>query len=534
MIIKKLNGMFHKHGRWLFGVITVVIIVSFVGFLAPGQFGFEGFAGPGDTGVGTAFGEKVTWNDVQKQGRLLTLFQYMFYGQATNVQPQQLFNAYCLNKAIARKGITVSDKEVVKFIQEFPLFQTDKKFDIAKYRGVVKFLGERGFSDGEIADAVRMAVAQQKLQKSFEDTVVVTPDEVEQFYRAVNGSFVISAKTFAVKDFEGKVVPNGKKLQEFFNANQNNYVIPGKASGLVAKFPYANYAVRAAKECSAADVEKYFAARRQDFAVNGKVPEFKTIAAKVRAAAVAERSKELARAAAYEFADAAYNMLTDAPAAQREAELRKLAAAKKVALAASGMVDANASAMAAQLNQVYGSSNPMTEIVSDDKAAAVGVALNGIAARPAKLNEVGAKVKADFVKDEAMKLARKAAADFRAALLKVKGVTAKTALFAATPAGKHTTFNFSSKQNPPAGMEMIAYSIYNLKTGDVSDVIPGQDTVSVALLVKRSPADMKEFAAVRAQYEAMCRSRKAAAAMAGFEEELASQCRIESKAFEQQ
>ena len=39
MIIKKLNGMFHKHGRWLFGIITVVIIVSFVGFLAPGQFG---------------------------------------------------------------------------------------------------------------------------------------------------------------------------------------------------------------------------------------------------------------------------------------------------------------------------------------------------------------------------------------------------------------------------------------------------------------------------------------------------------------
>jgi hypothetical protein len=32
----------------------------------------------------------------------------------------------------------------------------------------------------------------------------------------------------------------------------------------------------------------------------------------------------------------------------------------------------------------------------------------------------------------------------------------------------------------------------------------------------------------------MCRSRKAAAAMAGFEEELASQCQIESKAFEQQ
>ena len=533
MIIKKLNGMFHKHGRWLFGIITVVIIVSFVGFLAPGQFGFEGFSGPGDAKVGTAFGKDVTWNDVQKHGRMVTLFQYMFYGQSMNVQPQQLFFSYCTTQAIARKGIVVSDKEVVKFIQEYPQFQTDGKFDIVKYRNVTKFLNDRGFSDGEIADAIRMALAQQKLQKSFEDTVVITPDEVEQFFRAVNSSFAITAKSFAAADYRNSVKPDGKKLQEFFKANQKSYMIPSKASGLVAKFPYANYTAKAAKVCSAADVEKYFAAHRQDFAVNGKVPEFKTIAAKVRAAAVADRAGELARAAAYEFADAVYNVFSETAADKREAELRKIAAGMKVVLTASGMVEASASPMAAQLNKVYGTSNPLTEIVNDGKTASVGVALKGIAERPAKITEVADKVKADYINAEAMKLAQKAAADFRAALVKAKDMKAKTALFAAKK-GKNSTFVFSSKQNPPAGMEMVAYSIYNLKTGDVSEVIPGQDAASVALLTKRTPADMKELAAVRVQYEAMCRSRKAAAAMAGFEEELSAQCQLDPKAFERQ
>ena len=243
---------------------------------------------------------------------------------------------------------------------------------------------------------------------------------------------------------------------------------------------------------------------------------------------------ELARAAAYEFSDAVYNMLSETAVNKREAELQKLAAAQKVTLTRSGMLEASASPMAAQLNQVFGTSNPMTDIISGDKDASVGIALNGIAARPAKITEAGAKVKTDFVKAEAMKLAQKAAADFRSSLLKCKDVNAKAALFASVKSGKNSTFTFSTKVNPPAGMEMVAYNVYNLKSGEVSEAVPGQDHVSVALLVKRSPADMKEFAASRVQYEAMCRSRKVAAAMAGFEEELAAQCQIESKAFEQQ
>ena len=48
MIIKKLNSVFHRHSRWLFGLFTIVIIVSFIGFMVPGSF--FGF-GP-DTGSG--------------------------------------------------------------------------------------------------------------------------------------------------------------------------------------------------------------------------------------------------------------------------------------------------------------------------------------------------------------------------------------------------------------------------------------------------------------------------------------------------
>ena len=48
----------------------------------------------------------------------------------------------------------------------------------------------------------------------------------------------------------------------------------------------------------------------------------------------------------------------------------------------------------------------------------------------------------------------------------------------------------------------------------------------ISELIKRIPADMKEFEAKRAQYELMCRSYKEQLARQAFEEELASQCQL--------
>ena len=38
MVIRKINSVFARHGRVLFGVITIVIVISFMGILRPGGF----------------------------------------------------------------------------------------------------------------------------------------------------------------------------------------------------------------------------------------------------------------------------------------------------------------------------------------------------------------------------------------------------------------------------------------------------------------------------------------------------------------
>ena len=67
MIIKKLNAVFHKHSRILFGAFTLLIIVAFTDFLTPGNTG--GCTNAADSAAGTAFGKKVTYKELSDFGR---------------------------------------------------------------------------------------------------------------------------------------------------------------------------------------------------------------------------------------------------------------------------------------------------------------------------------------------------------------------------------------------------------------------------------------------------------------------------------
>ena len=123
MIIKKLNSMFHKHSRWLFGGFTIVIIISFMGFLTPGQFGCEGFGSGLGRSVGSVYGENVTLGDLQDRMRDSELLAYIGLGMGGNMTPVQAFQQQALQIAAKRHGLAVSDNDVVKLIQQMPVFQ---------------------------------------------------------------------------------------------------------------------------------------------------------------------------------------------------------------------------------------------------------------------------------------------------------------------------------------------------------------------------------------------------------------------------
>ena len=74
--------------------------------------------------------------------------------------------------------------------------------------------------------------------------------------------------------------------------------------------------------------------------------------------------------------------------------------------------------------------------------------------------------------------------------------------------------------------ESAAQAVAELRAGEFSSVYNTADGAGISELLKRIPADMKEFAAKKEQYELMCRSYKEQLARQAFEEELSAQCQL--------
>ena len=534
MIIKKLNTMFHKHSRWLFGAFTIVIIVSFMGFLTPGQFGLDMFSDPANTRVGTAFGEPVTYGELITEAERLQLFNQVFYGVSTRgLNPEEAFGPYCLVLAAKRMGLAASDKEVAALLRQAPALQVDGKFSMDAYKQLLANLNRQGIADTDLNDAVRDIVLLNKVRNDLSSGVVVTPGEVENFYRQLNGRFEVRAALFDAAAFKSKVdARDAKAIRAYFDTNRSEYQIQAKLSALLLEFPYASFRAEAEKAATPAELEKFFKADPQAFAgKDGKTPEYAKVKNEVRKKFVEARSRDLAVRRAYDFASQAYEAVAEA---ENKAEAsRQLAGKAKLAIVETGMVDVDAEVVgkirSPQLMQQLAAtagSNPVTNAIPTENAAYVGIVTERVAARPAEFNEVSRKLATDFVEAQAKKLAREAAESAFASVNAAKDPAARAKAFAALKGCTFKTFDFSLQNPPPAGLEAAARAVADLRAGEISAVYDTADGAGISELVKRIPADMKEFAAKKAQYELMCRSYKEQLARQAFEEELSSQCQM--------
>ena len=280
MIIKNLNTVFHKHSKILFGVLTLIIIVSFIGFLTPGQFGCNNSAG-GSQAIGEVYGKKVSRDDLQEFAN-----RYGIFSRNDGDNPERLFYQYCLSVRADQLGIHVSDEEVARFMNDY--FSTGRKkwqqkladpnfralleqnrnnpvfvniilakaeqdafagseYDPESYKVFADEMKKRGISEDDIAEAARLQVKLSKLREYVIAQVVVTPAEADDLYRYQNTKlhFLVAAASA-----DKLPAPKKEALTEFFNKNKGNY-----RCVRVVEFPDGKYD-DARNFCRAVDMQK--------------------------------------------------------------------------------------------------------------------------------------------------------------------------------------------------------------------------------------------------------------------------------------
>lgn len=532
MIIKKLNSLFHRHSRWLFGGFTLIIIIAFMDFLTPGNIGFEG-SGAGEA-VGTAFGDKVTYNDLRRTSQKMAIFVELVYGgQMRNLDNAEIFNQYCLVEKARQMGLVATDKEVADLIRKTPAFMTDGKFDAAKRQTVIKNLRSSGVSADVINESFRDQILISKLQRELSSGITVSDNEAETLYRMVNAKNQIKVAKFkAVAPAVNTL--KAEEVKSFFDANRAKYTIPGKVAALIVEFPYAAYSKQAAAD--AKDVkalEKFFRSRIAEFSTEkNPAPKFAEVKAQVAKRFVEEQASYLARKAGYEFASAAFEAGNGKEEKFQRDTFSKMAAENNYKVIAAKSVNFDSDSIGGIKNSELvrqlihtPSGSLVTNAVNGDKAVYVAIACNRVNPRPAELKEVEAQVRKDCAADKGRKAAQEKALKVFTSLVKITDASKREAALAKAVNGKLKSITFSLKEMPGNPEDFSAAQITsNIKVGEITPAYPAADGSIIAMLVKRTAADMKDFAKEKEQFSAICRNQKLQLAILSLQEDISQNC----------
>ncbi len=527
MVIRSINSVFMRHSRWLFGIFTVVIIVSFLGFLTPGQFGVGGCLDPGAGRVGTAFGEPVTYNDLRDAVNSTSLYYRLAYGaEPVRLDHRQAFSIVCLRRAAERRGLTASDAEIAEQIRLLPSFQSGGKMDFRKYETACANLRREGYSGDMIADAFRGAVLQNKLIQDLAASVVTTPGETAAFFRYANEKYDVKIAEFQRDSYVKGLKVEAAALADYFKKNSESYTVPAQLTAVVASFPFDRPDVL--KEAAAVDdgtLRKFYDEHKSLFAVDGKEPPaFEKVRGDVKVRCIADRARGLATARAQDFARRAYEAVGDSD--DKQTAFLKLAASEGLPVIRGGKFAADAAAigdleeplLVSRLASVF-DGVPVTDAVQGRKAAYVGMVTSREEERPAEFNEVNAKVREDYMASASTNLARDAA---RRASEELAAVPAAGRLDSKLWTSSRT-FTLS---NPPLDRMggRVMEAALTLKPGELSPVLPTPDGAVVVTVAGRTAPDMADFAKQKERWDGGWRQMKTDMQYAVFQDFMSSQC----------
>ncbi|RME42954.1 MAG: peptidyl-prolyl cis-trans isomerase, partial [Deltaproteobacteria bacterium] len=223
---------------WIIKVLLVGVALSFI-------IGFGAFfyikdligKGRGRKPAIVVNGEAISTARIQNALRNLEYQYQQIFGE--NYDPEtfrdqlrrqaidQLIDYTILRQEAERKDIPVSDEELKRKIHEYPVFQTNGKFDIEKFK---RFFGQRrgrsGLTQKRFLEEERQQLRVEKLRRMILDSVKVSDAEVEEAYRLKNEQVNLLYVAFDPKDETGEISFTEEELEAFFNQDPSAFQLP--------------------------------------------------------------------------------------------------------------------------------------------------------------------------------------------------------------------------------------------------------------------------------------------------------------------
>jgi len=197
-------------------------------------------------------------------------------------------------------GITVSDDKVKKWLENFPLFQSDGVFDLERYNKVVTNIFQS--LPASFENTIRRILIVKELQKTITDTVLLSDAEAFDAYKEKNEKASVYYVDFPTKDYVDQVedIPE-EEMKKYYEAHREEFNEPEKLKIMYIVFDPAKYkdkTIAAAQK----DIEDYYEANKESFKdKDGNIKPLESVKDTIAQKISTQRSQELCQEAALDI-----------------------------------------------------------------------------------------------------------------------------------------------------------------------------------------------------------------------------------------
>jgi peptidyl-prolyl cis-trans isomerase D len=224
-----LLSLMRKHAKsWLIKILIGIIALVFIFY-----FGYS-FTSDEGAKVAEVNGEVISLMEYENAYReLLTGLQQEYQDmwsdsliEAFDLKSralESLIEEKIIRREAEKTGLDVTEKEIRDRIIEFPAFQYNGSFDSNRYRAL---LANYGMSAEDFEESIAQELLQEKLMQFLTTFLVVSDQEVLDYYTYLNERVKISFVRFSAEDFKDSINVDYSLMENFFEQHREVYRIP--------------------------------------------------------------------------------------------------------------------------------------------------------------------------------------------------------------------------------------------------------------------------------------------------------------------
>jgi hypothetical protein len=247
-------GTIRKHQKWLWMVIIVATILSFLIYFTPNSKNSFMDRTPSSVNLGSVFGEPITLEQLraaQQEGRIFYRFNYGQWPTGEKEKDLRRFaeQRLLLNAELEQFHITATPEAAARFTRQiFGVKPEDAVPADRIMEELVKLAREGGVTLEDFDRFARHEAAQDYLMALLGMSgQLITPQEVEVFYRRENEPMVTEMVSFPATNYYATTAPAEKDIEDFYTKRQADYRVPDRIQINYVELRMSNFLARAEK-----------------------------------------------------------------------------------------------------------------------------------------------------------------------------------------------------------------------------------------------------------------------------------------------